>query len=193
MGAPLDGYSAKYSRMKRTLDVLDITHDLGIPTFAASSVSRKGGATDLVIGFGAHVDAHIAVARAVTEVDQWLSSLVAGTASARISADPGCAAYLAPSGSEPHRTADHYRCDVDNVTGAIDLVVDRLRQVGVEALVLDQTRTDIGLPVVRVTAPGLRHFWPRFGSGRLYSVPLACGWQREPHAEDDLNPSQLLV
>ena len=47
---------------------------------------------------------------------------------------------------------------------------------GIEILVLDQTRPDIGLPVVRVVAPGLRHFWARFGPGRLYDVPVREGW-----------------
>ena len=39
-------------------------------------------------------------------------------------------------------------------------------------LVLNQTRPDIGLPVVKVIIPGLRHFWSRFGAGRLYDVPV---------------------
>jgi len=42
-----------------------------------------------------------------------------------------------------------------------------------EFLVLDQTRPDIALPVVKVIVPGLRHFWPRFGPGRLYEIPVS--------------------
>ena len=45
-----------------------------------------------------------------------------------------------------------------------------------EMLVLDQTREEIGLPVVKVIVPGLRHFWARFAPGRLYDVPARLGW-----------------
>ena len=35
---------------------------------------------------------------------------------------------------------------------------------------------EIGLPVVKVIVPGLRHFWARFAPGRLYDVPVKLGW-----------------
>ena len=59
---------------------------------------------------------------------------------------------------------------------------------GLEILVLDQTRPDIGLPVVKVTVPGLRHFWPRFGPGRLYDVPVELGLIPQRLSEAQLNP-----
>ena len=59
--------------------------------------------------------------------------------------------------------------------------------------VLDQTRADIGLPVVKVIVPGLRHFWARFAPGRLYEVPAALGWVPEPVAEERLNPVSLFI
>jgi hypothetical protein len=52
------------------------------------------------------------------------------------------------------------------------VLVDILRQHQLSLYILDQTRADIGLPVYRAIIPSLRHFWPRFGSGRLYTVPL---------------------
>ena len=55
-------------------------------------------------------------------------------------------------------------------------------------MVLDQTRPDVGLPVVKVIVPGLRHFWPRFGPGRLYDVPVGLGRLATPTREADLNP-----
>ena len=57
-----------------------------------------------------------------------------------------------------------------------------------EMLVLEQTRPDIALPVVKVIVPGLRHFWARFAPGRLYEVPVTLGWRDRPLAEDQLNP-----
>ena len=38
---------------------------------------------------------------------------------------------------------------------------------GMEMLVLDQTRADVGMPVVKVVVPGLRHFWARLCPGAL--------------------------
>jgi len=62
-----------------------------------------------------------------------------------------------------------------------------------EFLVLDQTRPDIGMPVVRVIVPGLRHFWPRFAPGRLYDVPVRMGHRDRPLAESDLNPAPVIA
>jgi hypothetical protein len=42
--------------------------------------------------------------------------------------------------------------------------------------------------VVRVVAPGLRHFWARFGPGRLYDVPVREGWLSRSLGEEELNP-----
>ena len=62
-----------------------------------------------------------------------------------------------------------------------------------ELLVLDQTRPDIGMPVVRVVVPGLRHFWQRFAPGRLYDVPVEMGRRDRPLAEDELNPVPVIA
>ena len=57
-----------------------------------------------------------------------------------------------------------------------------------ELLVLDQTRSDIGLRVVKVIVPGMRHMWKRLGLGRLYDIPVKMGWLKESLTEDKLNP-----
>ena len=64
---------------------------------------------------------------------------------------------------------------------------------GMEFLVLDQTRPDIGLPVAKVIVPGLRHFWSRLGQGRLYDVPVVMGWLDRPLTEAELNPIAIFV
>ena len=58
---------------------------------------------------------------------------------------------------------------------------------GIEVLVLDQTRPDVGFPVVRVVAPGLR-LLARFGPGRLYDVPVREGWLSRSVCEGEINP-----
>lgn len=78
-----------------------------------------------------------------------------------------------------------------------DLYVDVMNCVkmakakGLETLVLDQTRPDLGLHVVRVIVPGLRHFWPRFGPGRLYDIPVQMGWLEKSKTEAQLNPQPI--
>ena len=58
---------------------------------------------------------------------------------------------------------------------------------GLDFLILDQTRPDIGVPVVRVIVPGLRHQYRRFAPGRLYDVPVKLGLRKRPLAESELN------
>ena len=62
------------------------------------------------------------------------------------------------------------------------------KRFGYDFLVLDQTRPDVEVPVVRVIVPGLRHFYRRFGPGRLYDVPVTLGLRKRPVREANLNP-----
>jgi len=41
-----------------------------------------------------------------------------------------------------------------------------------------------------VIVPGLRHFYRRYGPGRLYDVPVKLGWLERPLAESELTPFQ---
>ncbi len=59
---------------------------------------------------------------------------------------------------------------------------------GMEMLVLDQTRPDIGLRVAKVIVPGMRHIWKRLSARRLYNVPVSMGWLKEALTEEELNP-----
>ena len=69
----------------------------------------------------------------------------------------------------------------------------RVEELGLEMLVLDQTRPEIGMPVVKVIVPGLRHFWPRCAPGRLYDVPVKLGWLPQPLTEEQLNPVPMFL
>ena len=54
-----------YQTINRELWVLDLTSDLNIPVFAAISRRRDREVEDIVIGYGAHFDAQIAISRAL--------------------------------------------------------------------------------------------------------------------------------
>ena len=190
----LQRMSERYGALGRELWALDLTSDLGIPTFAA--VSRRAGAAseDLILGFGAHLDARLALTRAMTELNQSLPRVLTGAhanpeavdwwRTATVDNQP----YLqADPGRPPVKCAELPRLWSDDLRADVMRCVGLLADRGLETLVLDQSRPDVGLHVVRVVVPGLRHFWPRFGPGRLYEVPVAQGWLHQPLGEGELN------
>jgi oxazoline/thiazoline synthase len=178
----------------RRLWVLDITSDLGIPSFVAVSHWMDGSHEQIEFGSGAHFDARIAMLRTLTELNQFLSiGLVgcrsagklwsqAGSSELRLADHP----YLAPSGIVgPAFGSDFSRLDSRE---QVMTCVRVAKQAGLDFLVLDQTRPDIEVPVVRVIVPGLRHFYRRFAAGRLYDVPVRLSLRDQPLSEDELNP-----
>ena len=195
-----------YSRRKREMWVLDATGDFGIPVFVAISRRNGGQAEDILYGAGAHTDPHVAALRAVCELNQCLQWIQGpgGSGSGSAVADPvtqwwwrhGKLAdhpYLAPlPGAVRGRSDYSVPCTADtrdDVERCRALVEER----GMEFLVLDQTRPDIGMPVARVIVPGMRHFWERFAPGRLYDVPVSMGWRDGPLAEEQLNPVPVIA
>jgi hypothetical protein len=103
-------------------------------------------------------------------------------------------AHLFPDPDLPRVAAEHLpRIGGADLRADIEQCLGRLDAAGLELVAVDKTRPDIGLPVVQVIVPGLRHFWPRFGPGRLYEVPCAIGWLARPLAEGELNPVPLFV
>jgi ribosomal protein S12 methylthiotransferase accessory factor len=77
---------------------------------------------------------------------------------------------------------------LDNTRNQVLACVDIARRAGLDFLVLNQTRPDVEVPVVRVIVPGLRHFYRRFGPGRLYDIPVKLGLRDQPIPENDLTP-----
>jgi oxazoline/thiazoline synthase len=179
----------------RRLWVLDITSDLGIPSFVALAHWTDNGQENVEFGSGAHFDARIAALRALTELNQFLSiglmgdgdgnkSTLDGTTPLRLQDHP----YLTPSNNpalRPRADATFSRLDTREQVAAC---VQATQRAGLDFLVLDQTRPDIGVPVARVIVPGMRHFYRRFAPGRLYDVPIKLGLRDRPLPESDLNP-----
>jgi ribosomal protein S12 methylthiotransferase accessory factor len=181
-----------YRRIGRDVQVFDITTDLEVPAFAAVSGPRSGGCAGLTYGFGADFDPAAALRRAVLEMSQFLPEVAAGRVRRSLSRPLRRASFLAAT-HQPARTFDRYRTSIDSGPVTVGRCVGVAASRGLELLVLDQTRRDVGLPVARVIVPGLRHFWPRWGPGRLYTVPAAMGWLAAPRAEEELNPSAFLI
>jgi ribosomal protein S12 methylthiotransferase accessory factor len=164
-----------------------------------------------LFGFGAHLDPRIAVLRAVTELNQFLvfhADESAGNRSGRDcdgdrdsevrhwleTATLANQPYLAPDPqAAPRLASDYPRLWSDDLRDDVLFCQALIERLGMELFVLDQTRPDIGLPVVKVIVPGLRHFWARFAPGRLYRIPVQLGWLPRPLAEDELNPIPMFL
>jgi ribosomal protein S12 methylthiotransferase accessory factor len=191
-----------YASLGRSLWMLDITSDLGVPAFAAVSHRIGQPAEDIVLGFGAHLDPRIGAMRALTEVNQFLPAVeqqnadgstdyadddvatVAWWRGAKIAQEP----WLRPDDRVPaRRLGDFPAYEGDDMAGAVEACLRAATSVGSEMVVLDQSRPDLDLSVMRVLAPGLRHFWRRLAPGRLYDAPVRLGWLDAPTPEDKFN------
>lgn len=192
-----------YASINRDVWLLDISSELNIPTVAAISRRNDGVGDQILLGYGTHLDPKIAASRALTEMSELLGSLSIEYGAHEDPLefdDPNMTSwmktatveeqwYLKPNPDLPahsyHSFAQQWNHDLRD---DILLCVDILREKGLEVFLLDQTRPDIGLNVVKMFVPGLRHFWSRLAKGRLYDVPVGQGWLEEPTPEDNLNP-----
>ncbi|MDE0246067.1 MAG: YcaO-like family protein, partial [Gammaproteobacteria bacterium] len=103
-------------------------------------------------------------------------------------------AWLVPSKDAPLRQAAQYPAiETTDTREDVDCCRALAEARGMEFLVLDQTRPDIGMPVARVIVPGMRHFWARFAPGRLYDLPVDMGFRNQPLTEADLNPAPVIA
>ncbi len=196
-----------YARYEREVWMLDVTSDIGIPAFVALSRRPDAETEDIIYGAGAHADPRLAALRAVCELNQCLTWLPRpGGGDGRPMIDDPLAlnwwktariadcSWLSPAPDAPLRQGPEYpeiesadtREDVEHCRALVEAK-------GMEFLVLDQTRPDIGMPVARVIVPGMRHFWARFAPGRLYDAPLDMGRRKHPLAEADLNPAPVIA
>ena len=102
--------------------------------------------------------------------------------------------YVTPDATVPAtRRADYPNRHSDDLLDDILLCRHIVEERGMEMLVLNQTRPDVNMPVVKVIVPGLRHFWARFAPGRLYDVPVRMGWLSHPLSEEQLNPIPMFI
>jgi ribosomal protein S12 methylthiotransferase accessory factor len=195
----------QYRKLDREVWVLDITSDLQVPAFAALSRRIDSPDESIMMGFGAHFEPRIGVLRALTEMNQCVALVQALEGLGRdADMDPiledwlrvgtlESQPYVAPDATRPRSRSDYDTWWSDDVREDVLRCQQIVEQEGMEMLVLDQTRPDIELPVVKVVVPGLRHFWTRFAPGRLYDVPVKMGWLDRPLTENELNPLAMML
>ena len=178
----------------RRLWVLDVTNDLKIPTFVGITHWMQDGKENIEFGSGAHFDARIALLRTLTELNQFLSIGLMGGGSGEKSSLDGIAPlrlqeypFLSPHGEATAHSASDPKFSRLDTQEQVAACVAVAKQQGLDFMVLDQTRADIEVPVVRVVVPGMRHFYKRFARGRLYDVPVKLKLRDWPTAEEELN------
>jgi len=193
-----------YKSLRRNFWVLDITSDIGIPSFAAITSVADEENPNIIFGFGSHFDSKIAILRAVTEVNQvlWNSAKITGDTvlqgkdlrAWRATASFKDYSFLCPDEkTRPKVYSEYQNLYNENLQTDIIACIEIGKKHGMEILVLDQTRPDIGLNVVKVVVPGIRHFWARFAPGRLYDAPVNLGWLKSPLLENQLNPIPMMM
>lgn len=156
----------RFKHCNISLIVKDITTDLGIPTFIASSaewVNHDYGY--LVEGHGTHPDARIAILRAITEVAQSRAANIQG------SRDDLRKMKYDPQDSDETRSWQFMKAgygrefsEVPSIENAdilddINLMLSRLKENGLsKVIVIDLTNPELQMPVVRIIVPGLETF-----------------------------------
>jgi ribosomal protein S12 methylthiotransferase accessory factor len=186
-----------YELLGRSLEVLEITTGRAIPAFVAVSRSEGPSQDDYTLGFGAHFDASVALTRALSELTQLLPAVLSDH-------QPRCflsaedaqndMSFLTPDDQLPATVCSDFsppvaRDSKQQVLSCVELA----ESWELEILILEQTRENMGMPVVKVLVPGMRTWWARFAPGRLYTLPVQLRWLNGPKGECELNPDHLIL
>ncbi|MDR1808116.1 MAG: TOMM precursor leader peptide-binding protein [Propionibacteriaceae bacterium] len=181
---------------------LDLTADMRVPCFAMMSARIEADPEDIIVAFGCDLDPLAALASAVDEMNQfWVfvkpdlngkaqywganKEAVEWFRTATLETEE----YLLPDPALPAiRPTEKASLATDDHADDVMVCAETAAAIGSELYVLDLSRPEVDLAVVRTIAPGLRHFWRRLAPGRLYDVPVKLGWLSEPLPEANLNP-----
>ncbi|MFZ3147514.1 MAG: YcaO-related McrA-glycine thioamidation protein [Methanothrix sp.] len=160
------GLLDKFAAAEVDVYLRDITSDIGVPTCAAAADDvRLRDPTLLTTGMGTHTSAVVAVLRALTEVAQSRLTQIHGARE-----DTTLADFRKQIGydrtkrlnkhwfeaSEKKSFAEIESFESDDFLLDIKYMLKKLEAAGFDrVVVVDLTREEIGLPVVRVIVPGL--------------------------------------
>lgn len=158
---------ARFSSAGVDVAVWDVTSHVGLASFECLIAERTDDPTRVLssaFGFGCHPARHIALLRALTEAAQSRLTIIAGSRDDLLRSnylswrDPANAQrwreQTAGHGSVPFASVVSF----DSASFEEDLAfeLDAVRRAGCgHVIVVDLTRPEIGIPVVRVIVPGL--------------------------------------
>ncbi len=145
--------------------VWETTSDVGVPAFQSLLVDRTGEIDHIGSGAGCHPVREIALLRALTEGAQVRTTYVVGSREDILHTD-----YLPSTLDRRGRRARALmqsvassrdfraigRFEFETFESEVAWLLQRLRNVGVEqAVAIDLSRSEFGIPVVRLVVPGL--------------------------------------
>ncbi len=148
--------------------VRDCTVDTCVPVFMAQLFDERDRHVGIFGGWGAHLDAEIALVRAMTEAAQSRVIFVSGARDdifrldermARHEDTASTVAKLSAPGTRAH-TAQFPGGSTSTFEGDIHVLVERLSRAGArQVIIVDLTRDDFGVPVVRAIVPDLEGYY----------------------------------
>lgn len=173
---PLKYLTERFARAGIPLLIKNITQrDIGIPTFAASSVEWiTNDYGYFAIGYGTHLDAKIALIRAITELSQTRAVNIQGARDdfKRVQYEESDKIYNRKwqfmntiklhFNKDENKTMMFKEIDsyiFDDILDDVKFILKRLKKAGLRrAIIINLTEPNLGIPVVRALVPGLETF-----------------------------------
>jgi YcaO-like protein with predicted kinase domain len=157
-----------FARAQIDVAVWDVTTDVGVPAFQCFAADRTGEIGHVGVGAGCHPTRRIALLRATTEAAQVRTTYIVGSRE-DIRHSDYCSATLAAKSergrammrpvAHPRDFASVENFDFESFEAEVAWIVERLGSAGIrQVIAVDLTRSEFGVPVVRVVAPGLEGF-----------------------------------
>jgi YcaO-like protein with predicted kinase domain len=165
------------ARAELDVGVWDITTDIGVSAFQCLVVDRAGDVGHIGVGAACHPARATALRRAVLEAAQVRTTYIIGS---REDIEPGdydpatlarrnaeARALMRPTGrTRSFQSAANAECE--SAEAEVVWLLDGLRSIGLtQAVAVDLTRPEFGIPVVRMVVPRLEgsdhshaHYWP---------------------------------
>ena len=149
----------KLQRAGLEVQLRNLTSTTGIPTIDCTITEPRGQPSGMNAhgGCGTHPDARIALTRALTEAAQTRVAYIQGGREDLPDFAPTKGTPPAPTWNRwGHAVSfgDIVSYEHPSVNDDVELIIERMRQSGFEqVVVVDITRADVGIPVVRVIAP----------------------------------------
>jgi oxazoline/thiazoline synthase len=172
--------------------ILDLSTDFPLSVAAAVSCDQRG--YNLSFGFGAAMSPEQAAQSAIREMVQFeATKRLRNRGDANTPDDFVSWCWSSNAAKYPFLLPQHLDHHSNHrETNYPKTVLEAVKDLNFEALLLDLSEGRPGMQVARVIVPGLRPIWPRFASGRLYDVPVRLGWRKQRLLETELNPVHIL-
>lgn len=191
----------KLHSMGRTFEVLELPTDFDVTVTSCISYTNEG--KQICVGLGCHYDISVSISRAITEMYQMLvgikryESIKENTGIGNGGIDKLVCDWLKTEtiNNHSHLTSEKTSSSIKSVNNdrfeyieeELEYILNQFDDKGFSVYGINMTSETIGFPVVKMFVPGMRHFWPRLGEGRIYQVPVKLGYLSEPNKEEKLN------